>query len=42
MSFIVRVSTRIQIATPKWIVPNIIAALRKALSSKKYGAKRKN
>lgn len=34
MSFIVRVSTWIQIATPKWIVPNLIAALRKALSSK--------
>lgn len=42
MSFIVCVSTRIQIATLKWIVPNIIAALRKALGSKKYGAKRKN
>jgi len=34
MSFIVCVLTRIQIATPKWIVPNIIAALRKALGSK--------
>lgn len=33
MSFIVCVSTRIQITTPKWIVPNI-TALRKALGSK--------
>lgn len=34
MSFIVCVLTRIQIATPKWIVPNTIAALRKTLGSK--------
>jgi len=35
MSFIARVSTRIQIASPKWIVPNVFAALRKALGSKR-------
>lgn len=42
MSFIVRVSPRIQIATPKWIVSNI-TALRKALGSKNMEQeKRKN
>jgi len=33
MSFIVRVSTWIQITIPKWIVPNI-TVLRKTLGSK--------